>query len=510
MRPPSRPSDGGDGCCARRARALALPAVALCAAALALGAAAHLAGSGDLARAHLAWQIVASGGGGGDGSGIVSSGVDDDGDFFVPKDAVLAASSLPLYDESGADAVVPLPGAEECAPPQPLDAEAYAAYWAGLRADEGVRVGFAPRRDGGSVGERALSTMLPALRLSARDIRAAMRARAPVATVCVIVPQPRELYVWAADHALLLEGVDGRWPQAPSGAPPDDVRVRVAGGLADEALLPSGSVRCALRAPRVGVRVPGWASDARTAVRARRWPLIDVPDGSAIPGWGDAAELFALADARAANESAPLFVTVPASTHATVYACELAGAAVLDALARAKRAAIQHGGGVDIFVRVEHTAFSWHSQARSRWPDTDGFDEFGGAPKAFLAMHDPRIAPPLHLLLDTLAAGAVEEAAGRSSGTKSSKIRGLCERADAPGTWVPSPEEGALGPSHDGRWWRANDCIFAAPRLTPHCLAAHWGTGGAAFFGDSHVRRAWKDLRGLAPPHAPVYIAGRA
>jgi hypothetical protein len=141
-----------------------------------------------------------------------------------------------------------------------------------------------------------------------------------------------------------------------------------------------------------------------------------------------------------------------------------------------------------LLIRIDHTAFSWHSQSKSKWPIESEFDELQGAPNAFLALHTPRLLPPLKIIVPTSIVNDVIP------------IRLLCERADERGAWVNDYEAGTLGPSADGRWWRAHSCVYSSVVHTPKCIGSRFS--GARIFGDSHMRRAWKDLKGLSPPFA--------
>jgi hypothetical protein len=386
----------------------------------------------------------------------------------------------------------------DCIPPLPSDTRANDAFWEGIQADEGLRVGFSPQRKRNGEPPVTLSTLLSMHTLNCEsDVRKAAMGHSPL-VICVIVPQPRKLFYWAKDHTLTLGNVSGRWPNLPRGAPPDDVRLRAVSGEANE---PIGA-SCQLVTPRGGLAVPGWHSNSTIEIPSLRWGTQLAENGvDRIPFWGDAAAGWADGTFRA-PPNALRTLSIPSPTHATVYACTIGGVAI-GALGRV--ALHDDSGVVNVTVRIEHTAFSWNAQARSRWPADNTFDEFAGAPDALLACYVPRVASPLRLKFGSLKIADASAALCMQPHLSNSTVaarRALCERADAPGAWVAASEPGAIGPSRDGRWWRAHDCVFHTPRLVPRCLASKWS--GVAFFGDSHIRRAWKDLIGLTPPHKPV------
>ena len=384
----------------------------------------------------------------------------------------LAASIAPVASATSAPTEAPSfsrrpRGGSPCSPPPLADAAAVAAFFAALSPTSSGLVAFG--------GDAISLGGLPRTAV----VDAAPAAAAPL-LVCVAVPQPRALYIWQHDHRLVLSPqVTGRWPR--THGLPDDIRFRVFGGDRDEPL----AAPCTLLTPPEGARVPSWPEAANATRLSVRWRNDAVyPDGSLGPFWGAAAEGFL-----PPNESDT--VTVPAPTHATVYECVL-GDAALAALARVSVASGGTRGATRIAVvaSVEHASFSWHAQARSKHGDDAQFDETGGYPDALLAHYAPAALPELTIDMRGVAAAAARAAVA---------ARPPCERADAPGAWVPTAEPGALGPAADGRFWRAHDCAFTTG-LTPRCLLPRFRS--ARFFGDSHVRRAWKDMRGRAAPLA--------
>ena len=295
--------------------------------------------------------------------------------------------------------------------------------------------------------------------------------------LCIIIPQPRSMFAWQPTHKLTLVDVANRWPRV-NGSLPDDINLRITGMHIDEPLDSS----CILLSSLDGVRVPSWVDNSTMLIPNVRWK----DDGGEYPNgplWGYASEGFLPSDNSTVNVLSP--------THATVYKCSLHHHNLLTVTRREATYISTLSEAPDIIrmnisVRIDHTAFSWHSQAKSKWPVESGFDELDGAPNAILALHTPHVLHKLKIEFPYSLLGGVIP------------YRPLCERADEPGAWVKVPDAGTLGPSADGRWWRAHSCVYSAAIHTPKCIGPRFG--GARIFGDSHMRRAWKDLKGLAPP----------
>ena len=279
----------------------------------------------------------------------------------------------------------------------------------------------------------------------------------------MVLPNPGTDALPATDQTSMDE-----YPR-PDGSVPDDLIIRLVAETAAGApveIAVSGAINSTLR-------------------------LISSPDG--VTASADAqrggSSTVRVAVSTSTETLIPAYYEWHSTPRFTVYSGVVRGA-LLDNFLRAAGGAVVNAG---LAVRVEHPAFSWNSNPTKTMypcsgqgnPSCGAFDDAWPMTRARLPLYASLVLPVLPLSIDP---AVVSFAPRPACNAASLNGRG--------GMWVPSAVPGALPRTPTGPWWRADTCDlrqFTGLEVA-QCFKHRAPT--VAFFGDSHMRRHFKDFVG--------------